>query len=129
MHRTHLTRFVIVGLTTNGLLLLAFWWVTSLGMPALMAVSLTYALGLVSSLLLNGRWTFGALNRETAIGSSVRFTALYLVGYLYSVAAFWLLALSQLAHIVIQVIVMFSCAGLLFIGQKYWVFKTRNVDK
>ncbi len=129
MNKTHLTRFIIVGLSTNALLLLAFWAAVSSGFPAPIAVTATYAIGLVASLLLNGRWTFGTLKRKTAVGSTVRFTVLYAAGYLYSIFTFGLLSFTNMPHVIDQFFVMASCAGLLFLGQKYWVFKNRNVKQ
>lgn len=127
MRNQQLTRFIIVGLSTNGILLAFFWLLVDLGVPSLVGVTVTYALGLVASLLLNGRWTFGALKRENAIGSTIRFSTLYAFGYLYSLASFWLLSLTGMPHLIDQFMVMASCAVLLFLGQKYWVF--RKADK
>lgn len=124
-----LLRFIIVGLTTNGALLGVFWVLTTLGTPPLVAVTAVYVIGLIASLVLNGTWTFRSLNRTNAKVLTVRFVVLYGLGYLYSMAAFWAIALTGLDHTLTQLLVMGSCAVLLFLGQKYLVFHNRQTGK
>ena len=122
MINNSLVRFVIVGVLSNAALLGLFWVAVNLGVAPLIAVSATYAIGMVSSLLLNGIWTFGTLNRKNAVDKTIRFVVIYGAGYLYSVSAFWALSFTGIAHVLNQLLVMSSCGALLFLSQKFWVF-------
>jgi putative flippase GtrA len=122
MFNNQLVRFVIVGVVSNATLLGLFWVAITFGIAPLVAVSVTYALGLISSLLLNGKWTFGTLNRQTAVDKTAKFTVLYGAGYLFSVGAFWAISFTGIPHVLNQFLVMGSCGALLFLGQKFWVF-------
>ena len=129
MIKTHLSRFIIVGVATQGTLLLFFWALVSLGVPGLVAVTAAYLVGLAASLVLNGKWTFGTLRKETAIGSTVRFAVLYAIAYGYSMLTFWALSLTGMFVLLDQILVMTTCAVLTFIGQKFWVFRNREFAK
>lgn len=122
MFNKQLIRFVIVGVVSNATLLGLFWLAITLGTAPLVAVTVTYALGLITSLLLNGKWTFGTLNRKTAFGKTAKFTVLYGAGYLFSIGAFWAINCTGIPHVLNQFLVMGSCSALLFLGQKFWVF-------
>jgi putative flippase GtrA len=93
-----------------------------LGVKSLSAVATTYVLGIFISLMLNGRWTFSSLTKKTFLPATTRFVLLYLFGLGYSLLTFQVLAKIGLPNLVTQLMVMGSCAILLFIGQKYWVF-------
>ena len=122
MNRKQLFRFLVVGVVSNLTLLGVSWLAVTLGVPPYVAVTGVYVIGLVSSLLLNGRWTFGTLNRQTAVGKSIKFFILYGLGYLYSIAAYWVIIQWGWGHAITQLLVMGSAAVLLFLGQKFWVF-------
>lgn len=119
-------RYVISGFVSNATLLLIFWVLQNFGIDSLLAVAATYVLGIGISLMLNGRWTFGSLTKQNFWPITTRFVFLYLLGLGYSLLAFQVIATLGLPNLVTQVFVMGSCAILLFLGQKYWVFKTHK---
>ena len=123
MNRQQVTRYIVVGLASNGTLLALFWVIKQLGVNSLVANGITYLIGIAISLTLNGRWTFGVLSKENFWPVTIRFVLLYIAGLIYSLFAFQLISKLGFAAVVTQLLVMGTCAVLLFFGQKFWVFK------
>ena len=119
--RIQFLRYAIVGLVSNLLLYLGYLLLTTWGMGYKSAMTLTYALGVAQTFLFNRSWAF----RHQGVFHStfVRYVASYAFGYALNFAVLWL-AVDKLGqpHQIVQGVMIFVLAVLLFILQKYWVF-------
>ena len=113
-------QFGIIGLLTNGALYAVYLLLSRLAFQPLVAMTITFALGVALSWLLNGLITFRAqLTRR----SGFRMIMAYLGAYLSNLALLWLAVhVFSLPHQWIQLVIMILLAILLFALQKFWVF-------
>jgi len=118
----HLFRYGVVGLASNGVLYLAYLGLTSAGLGAKLAMSLLYALGVAQTFLFNKQWSFG---HEGDHGPAFfRYCASYAMGYLVNLIALLVLVdRLVLPHQIVQGLMILAIAALLFILQKFWVFR------
>jgi putative flippase GtrA len=120
--------FVLIGLAVNGALYGAYLLLTHTVLGTFPAMTVTYASGVVMGFLLNRRFTFGFDGENSA--AFVRYVGAYLFGYLVNLAGLWFLAdRCGIPHEVIQGMMIFGLAALLFLLQKYWVFKNRTSSR
>ena len=116
-----LLRFSVVGIGLNGTLYGAYLVLVGAGVPIKSAMSLTYACGVVLGFLLNRRWSF---DRPPTRGDASRYLAAYAAGYVLNLAALALFVDAWgLAHQGVQAAMVIVIAALLFLAQKYWVFR------
>ncbi|MBN9366906.1 MAG: GtrA family protein [Comamonadaceae bacterium] len=117
-----LIRYGVVGVVSNMLLYLLYLVITASGVEHKLAMTMTYALGVVQTFVFNKRWTFryGGDSRETF----VRYCVAYFLGYAVNFLALWLFV-DQLgwSHQGVQVCMVIVVAMLLFTLQKFWVFR------
>lgn len=120
--RSQLLRYAVVGLTSNALLYLSYLALTRVGIEPKLAMTLVFAAGVTYTFFLNKRWTFahgGSVSRTyarywvaygAAYGLNLGLLALFVdrVGY---------------AHEVVQGALILGNAALLFLLQKFWVFR------
>jgi putative flippase GtrA len=121
--RVQLFRFASVGLLANLVLYGAYLIVTALGVAPKMAMSVLYITGVLSTFVLNGRWTFG-LRRLEASALSRYFVA---HGLGFGLNLLLLLVMVDLwlwPHQFVQAIAIVAVACLLFALNRYWVFAT-----
>lgn len=123
MHiRTQFIRYVVVGLASNGVVYLVYLALTRLGMGPKLAMSLLYAVGVLQTFVLNRKWSFqydGA-----ARPALIRYAFLYVAGYVMQLLALILLVdQATLPHQWVMGGLVLTMAVLLFIGQKFWVFR------
>ena len=113
-------QFGIIGLLTNGMLYALYLLLCRLAFQPLVAMTITFALGVALSWLLNGLITFRAqLTRR----SGFRMIMAYLGAYLSNLSLLWLAVhVFSLPHQWIQLVIMILLAILLFALQKFWVF-------
>jgi putative flippase GtrA len=116
-------RYVLVGLVSNLLLYLVYIVLTTLGgVGPKTAMSALYAAGVAQTFLFNRHWTFrhqGDLN-----GTFVRYVATYAFGYLLNLYVLWVAVdCFHLSHQIIQGVMILVLAVLLFLVQKFWVFR------
>ncbi|MDC6166121.1 GtrA family protein [Paucibacter sp. XJ19-41] len=120
--RRQLLRYGIVGLSSNALGYLLYLGLTALGLGPKLAMSLLYLVGVLQTFVFNRRWTFGhGGGHGPAFG---RYLAAYGLGYLLNLAVLYLLVdrWGQ-PHAIVQAVMIFVLAGLLFVLQKFWVFR------
>lgn len=115
-------RYAVVGLASNLVLYLAYLGLTIFGMGPKTAMSLLYTLGVAQTFLFNRTWSFG---HDGALhGAFARYVASYSFGYLLNLAVLWVAVDNMgLPHQIVQGIMILSLAILLFLLQKFWVFR------
>lgn len=117
-------RFAIVGVVSNAVLFLLYLLMTRLGLGHKLAATLAYAVGVLQTFVFNRTWSFrhgGA--GEPALG---RYVAAYALGYALNMAAlFALVDRGGLPHEWVQGVIIIVLAVLLFLLQKFWVFREK----
>jgi len=117
-----LARFGAVGLLTNAALYLLYLALTWSGVGHKLAMSVAYCAGVVQGFILNRAWTFRARGAERT--ASARYSAAYLAGYLLNLGLLYLLVdRAGLPHQAVQAALVLLIAPLLFLAQKFWVFR------
>ena len=124
---TRVLRFGAVGLAQNALGFAGYLVLE----PALgshtSAMTIAYVAGLAFAYLGNRSWTFGGRSRNAA--TLPRFVMLYASGY--AVALLIHLGLVDevgMNHVIAQAITIISCAVIMYVGQKYWVFQVHTKE-
>ncbi len=122
--RGQFLRYAVVGLASNLVLYFAYLGLTELGIGPKTAMSVLYVLGVMQTFLFNRTWSFG--HRSGLHGAFARYVASYAMGYLLNLLVLWL-AVDHLGlpHQLVQGIMILTLAMLLFVLQKFWVFRSR----
>jgi len=116
-----ITRFGFVGVLSNLILYLAFLGITGIGIDAKLAMTTLYAMGVLQTFFLNKRWTFSHTGSPTR--SFWRYSLLHLGCYLLNLTLLYrLVDNAHLSAAYVQAGAVVLNAGVLFLGQKYWVF-------
>lgn len=117
-----LFRYAVVGVVTNTGGLLAYFLLTILGASPIVAISILYPIQISLAFFLNKKWSFG--DRGHLTGPAVKYLTSYAACYLLNVAALNFFAGNLgLSHLGVQAAAVVVFAALLFLAQKYWVFK------
>lgn len=115
-------RFGLVGLATNAVGFAIYLGLTQLGVPPMLAMSVVYGAGVLQGFWANRRWTF----RFQGAGwpALARYCAAYAIGYLINLGSLYVLV-ERLGHphAFVQAAMVFVVAALLFVLQRYWVFR------
>lgn len=115
-------RYIIVGLASNAAIYFLYLVLTSLGLGHKLAMSLLYVLGTLQTFVFNKRWTFS--HRGDVRNCSVRYFIAYATGYVLNLALLHVFVdRLGLPHQVVQGIAIIVIAVILFLAQKYWVFR------
>lgn len=115
------SKYVLVGLFTNGSIYLLFLGMIWVGLHPIAASGLCYAIGVAASYLLNRRWTFQSTSTHTR--DMIRFAIAYGVGLLVTLLSMFLLlkvltpALAQLVTIGVTAVAIYSALELLRFGR------------
>ena len=121
--RSQFLRFAIVGLVSNALLFLLYLVLTKLGMGHKVAMSSLYLVGVMQTFVFNKRWSFK--HKGVVRTALFRYWLVYALGYLLNLLALMILVdRVGLPHQLIQGIMILVLAILLFVAQKFWVFRT-----
>ena len=124
---TRLVRFSTVGLAQNALGFAGYLVLEPILGSHTWAMTIAYIAGLALSYLGNRTWTFGARSRNAA--ALPRFVMLYASGYAMALLIhLGLVDQVGLNHIIAQAITVVSCAVIMYVGQKYWVFRARTTE-
>ncbi len=115
-------RFVIVGLASNLVLYLLYLTLTTFGLGHKTAMTLLYLVGTLQTFFFNQRWTFkyhGHIQK-----SMLRYFTVYGACYFFNLALLYTFADHfGWPHAWIQGFAIPIVATLLFLAQKYWVFR------
>jgi len=115
-------RYALVGLASNIALYIGYLLITSIGIGHKTAMTLVYLVGVLQTYMFNRRWTF--LYRGEISRSMLRYVATYAFGYLFNLVALLVLVdMLGLPHRVVQGALILLVAAVLFLLQKYWVFR------
>jgi putative flippase GtrA len=120
-----LIRFGIVGLASNASLYLLYLLLTASGVQYLLAVIVSYGIGIVISFASNRSWTFGF--RAPGHAAFVKFVSAYLGGLVLNLLLLYLLVdRLGLSHQVCQGVLILLFAGTFFLLQKFWIFNAKK---
>lgn len=119
-------RFGILGVISNLLLYLLYLVLTGTWMGHKSAMTLLFALGVIQTFAFNKRWTFG---HEGFFGTSFsKYVIIYSIAYVLNLGAlFFLVDKLGYSHQVVQGVMILSLALILFLLQKFWVFRSPAV--
>ena len=119
-----LVRYGIVGVLSNAIGFLLYLAMTAAGMEPKLAMTLLYAIGVAQTFYFNKRWSFRY--GETQRPAFVRYCVSYALGYVINLIALWVLVDNLgYPHQIVQGALVLSLAVLLFVLQKFWVFRTK----
>lgn len=117
--------YAAIGLGLNAALYGAYLLLTYGGMSSLAAMTLTYAAGVCCGFLLNRKLTFRYQGGDS--GALLRYVASYGIGYALNFVILWLLAVrAGMSHQIVQGCITVGLPVLLFVLQKFWVFRTAS---
>ena len=121
--RRQLFRYLVVGVATNAAGFIAYVLLTALGANPFVAISILYVVQIGLAFYLNKNWSFGAKGHSTA--SAIKYLTAYVACYALNVAALKVFAGDLgLSYLAVQAAAVPVCAALLFVAQKYWVFRS-----
>jgi putative flippase GtrA len=117
--------YVAAGLITNllgyGLYLLITW--AGLGHKSTM--TLLFFIGIAISFWINRAWAFQS--ESATPGAFARFVVAYLLGFAYNFLLLWLMVdFMGFDHAIIQAIAVATLSLILFVLQKYWIFRPQS---
>jgi putative flippase GtrA len=120
--RIQLSRYAIVGLASNAVGYILYLGLTALGMGHKTAMTLLFVVGVLQTFVFNKRWSFE--HRGAAGGALLRYSGIYGIAYLLNLAALIVLVdTAGMPHQLVQGVLILLLAGMLFLLQKYWVFR------
>nr|WP_316639094.1 GtrA family protein [uncultured Roseateles sp.] len=117
-----LIRYGVVGVASNLVGYLLYLGLTSLGVGPKSAMSLLYAIGVAQTFLFNKRWTFG--HQGSGRAALLRYCTAYGLGYVINLVVL-LVLVDHWAwpHQWVQGVMILVLAAMLFLLQKFWVFR------
>ena len=118
-----MVRYGIVGFLSNAVGYLLYLAFTAAGMEPKMAMTLLYAAGVAQTFVFNKRWSFG--HGGTYGHTFVRYCLSYALGYVLNLLALFVLV-DRLGypHQIVQGVLVLLLAVMLFLLQKFWVFRS-----
>jgi putative flippase GtrA len=121
MIRRQFTRWLIVGVTTNVALYVAYLALTRSLLTPKVAMTVVYATGVIIGFIANRSWSFG--HTGPARSAFLRYVAAYVLGYVVN----WLglhvgIAVLGVPHEIVQAVMILVVAAMTFVLQKYYVF-------
>jgi putative flippase GtrA len=122
MNHVQFVRFVSVGLGLNATLYAAYLILNRLGVGHEVAMTITFCLGTLLSFISNRNLTFR--HRGDYRVALLRFLECYAMLYTINFVALWVLAGRMgIAHQIVQGGVVLVFIPLVFVLQRYWVFR------
>lgn len=122
--RQQLVRYGIVGLVSNAVLYVAYLLLSAAGVGHKTAMTSVYCAGVLGTFLFNRRWTFA--HTGAIPGAMLRYVATYAIGYLFNVVSLVVMVdYAGLPHQWVMLVLVFACAGIIFLLQRYWCFPLR----
>jgi len=115
-------RFGIVGLISNATLYLLYLLVTTGGVGYKTAMTLLFVIGALQTFTLNRRWTFG--HQGLLLSTFVKYICIYILAYLLNLTALLVFVDNlDFPHQIVQGVMVFTIALVLFLLQRFWVFR------
>lgn len=123
-----LLRYIAVGLASNLVCYLIYLGLTRVGMDPKLAMSILYAVGVLQTFFLNKRWTFEHGGARGPV--FYRYCTAYALGYLFNLAVLYVLVDRHgYPHQAVQAVMIVVLAMMLFLAQKFWVFRTDDAAR
>lgn len=120
-------RYILVGVATNGFGYLLYFLFTTLGVSPVLYISVSYSVHVGLGFYFNKKWSFTHEGQIAA--SAVRYLISYVVCYAMNVAALkYFYGYWGISHMLVQAASMMVIAPLLFVAQKFWVFRENAVS-
>ena len=124
--RTEFIRFALTGITTNALALCGFYLLVLVGIDPLIVVSIFYVLSVSLAFVLNKQWSFSHTGDFGT--SAVRYVFVYFICYILNMFALDYFSKQQgYPPMIVQSIAVIIAAVLLFLAQKFWVFRSNKI--
>jgi putative flippase GtrA len=118
-------RFGIVGLVSNIVLYLLYLLFTGVGSGHKTTMTILFVIGTIQTFIFNKRWTFGYQELKKSIFP--RYVMIYSGAYLTNFVALVLFVdYLSFPHEIVQGIMIPLVAVLVFMLQRYWVFRKLN---
>lgn len=118
-----LMRYGIVGVASNAVLYLLYLLFTRLGLAPVVAMTVTFAMGVAQTFVFNKRWTFE--HRERSRAAFIRYVLTYALGYVVNLLLlFVLVGQWHWPHQWVQAGAILAIAVMIFLLQRHWVFAT-----
>lgn len=122
-----LVRYSAVGVATNVFGFLLYVLFTTLGVSPILMISISYPIHIGLAFYLNKKWSFTYEGRISA--SAVRYLISYIGCYILNVAALkYFYGYWGFSHVLVQAVAVVVIAPLLFVTQKFWVFRENAVS-
>lgn len=122
--RKQFIRYVIVGLFSNIAGFLIYVLVTSLGISPILTISISYLIYICLTFYFNKKWSFAHHGQRTT--TAMKYFTVYCVSYVLNVILLaYFNSYLGFSHIVVQAGAVVPIAALIFLMQKYWVFRTQ----
>ena len=123
-----LSRYAATGILSNAALYSAYLGLTALGGEPKAVMSALYVVGVLTTFLVNRRWTFS--HQGPALGSLRRYVLAYAAGYLANFMMLYMLVnVAGWDHRFVQAAAIPCVAMLLFALQRQWVFRPRVAER
>jgi putative flippase GtrA len=119
---TQLLRYGVVGVASNLLLYVGYLGLGALGFGVKTAMTLVYAVGVTLTFVFNRKWSFGS--KDALKSTFIKYVAAYAIGYGVNwLALFVLVDGLHFPHQIVQIVMIFCVAAMLFVLLKWWVFR------
>lgn len=115
-------RYALVGLASNLLLYLAYLALTTAGIEPKLSMSLLYLVGVAQTFVFNKRWSFRHSGMHGI--AFIRYCSAYGLGYVINLLVLVVLVDRMgYPHEIVQGGMVLLLAVMLFLLQKFWVFR------
>lgn len=122
--RVRLVRYAVVGLASNLLLYGLYLLLVVLGADPKVAMTATFAVGVLQTFWANKTWTFGF--EGASAQAFVRYVLIYLAGYTANLLMLMMFVdYYGLPHAAVQAVSIVVVAVSIYLGQRYWAFSDR----
>lgn len=121
-------RFLTVGLVSNAVLYLFYVVLTWIGLSPFLAVGIVFVFGVMQTFVFNRRWTFS--QQHSGSMQLPRYLIVYIIAFLVNILCIYIFVnLMAYPHQWVQAVAIPVLGVFLFIGQRYWVFGPRGLNK
>lgn len=127
MWRRQFIRYAITGMIANAFSFLSYVALTWLGLSPVLTISIIYPAHLAFAFLVNKSWSFN--NHGYISAPLIKYLISYISCYLLNVIILkYFSGYLGFSHLSTQAVSILIFAVLLFLVQKYWVFKASSLS-
>jgi len=115
-------RYAVVGAVTNMIAFLLYVFITFLGVSPVLTISIVYPVHIGAAYYFNKKWSFNYHGRLSS--SAIRYLVSYIGCYALNVVVLeFFSGYLGFSHLIVQAVAVVMIALVLFLAQKFWVFK------